>query len=870
LNARPEPEGEGPRVTPEVEQDEAGRLLVEFRAGDRSSGYELLGRQASLDQWKAVLDGFAAEPADVDLERIAGSMLGRHPQIAGAFLDLLAQVGTAQALFIASATRHLREEPHLVERAAGIEATLLETNKPLLDNVGESDGVAALYVLLTLPLTEQRERWLLWKEALPDQVVAVEHAIGAEDERLQRLSKERSYRSGTYLHFLRHALANLVLVIGLEGPIGQRAFGLLQRRVDDAEQQEELLEVAPEDVRRRYLAWTLESRNAAVSLRTRFALRMLRERFPDLANGDALVALARGDDSDVATDAVVTGLTVRCESRALDAEVVRLLNTLDIERAERVAAALVRVPERIALPRIAAERRNLLFSFCDSSSEDFARSVFQQLLYLPGEEIAPIAAQLETLTSTVVADGFRELVRDLLERARRDPACWRALVDCLDRDKFRQATWAVLPTADELVAPLMRAAVAAEAESERAARVAEVLANSEGTERELLADAALATVFDGLADAAQIATAWPNDLRAHALAAAVDAREKADQEHEQIESQLRHGADAHRQELGSSIDPLIALAAARAEGNAHLEEGYARLRAALHPDTATTTPSQTPSTESAERLSDVSIAVSDELAALGATFNSETGTICLSADGADAARRLRYLGVLDQRAQRGDPDQRGLAAQLLPPYTAALAESGLAEEALRGLFEGGALLPVVVQLSANTRRLMLEAAVARGFIPPAEWLEHPALGEWLRALGLRSTGAPTEDAAVDAATLATSLRLAQEASSALEAARVELDRQRHAEKESMMRVAAPVFEEIDALIDSYTQLWQGLGRLGIDQVAPLGTMIAPEAVNPARHEIVAVPKASRFVVRSPGVVIDGDVVVRARLEGVES
>src|SRR5436189_6398192 len=113
---------------------EAAQLLSQFKSGNREAGYELLGRQASIDQWKAALRGFASEPAKVDLERIAGSTLGRHPEIVASVIDLLEVVGTSQALLVAEAVVALRDEPHLVQRANEVAQALQGRHPSLLED----------------------------------------------------------------------------------------------------------------------------------------------------------------------------------------------------------------------------------------------------------------------------------------------------------------------------------------------------------------------------------------------------------------------------------------------------------------------------------------------------------------------------------------------------------------------------------------------------------------------------------------------------------------------------------------------------------------------------------------------------------------
>src|SRR5215210_2653427 len=128
-----------------AEADDSAHLLSRLRSGDRAAGYELLGRQASIEQWKAVLAHFAADPKSADLERIAGSTLGRQTDIVAAMIDLLEANGSAQGLFIAHATAELRPEPHIVERARIVEQKLELSNRSRLDDQDPEHGSASLY-----------------------------------------------------------------------------------------------------------------------------------------------------------------------------------------------------------------------------------------------------------------------------------------------------------------------------------------------------------------------------------------------------------------------------------------------------------------------------------------------------------------------------------------------------------------------------------------------------------------------------------------------------------------------------------------------------------------------------------------------------
>jgi hypothetical protein len=54
--------------------------------------------------------------------------------------------------------------------------------------------------------------------------------------------------------------------------------------------------------------------------------------------------------------------------------------------------------------------------------------------------------------------------------------------------------------------------------------------------------------------------------------------------------------------------------------------------------------------------------------------------------------------------------------------------------------------------------------------------------------------------------------------------------------------------------------------LGVEQIAPIGTLIRREDVSSDRHEVIGEATAERYVVRSPGIAVEGTTVVKAQLE----
>ncbi len=855
--------------TSEPLPDDAAAVLKAFRVGDVAAGYELLGRQATIDQWKEVLSTLTGQGADADLERIAGSTLGRQPEVVSSVIDLIEASSTPQALFIAHAITKLRQEAHLVDRARSVELKLADQHQGLLEDADESDGRATLYTLLAQPLPRRKEVWASWCSALPERVASVEHALRAEDERLQRLSKERSYKAGSYLHFLRHSIADLVLVTGVDEKLGKRAFALLQRRVDEADQQEELLAELPDETRKRYLGWTLDLQNADVVPRTRFALRMVRERFTDDADASALLTLCSRGQPAVAVDAALTSIRIGLVSPALDGEVARLITEIDVDEARRLAHALVNAPDRIHLDRIGRDRRALLFETPVAASAEFGYAIVRQLQQLSApDEVGEVLAALEQVAEGAVPlEVFEVAARELTALDSADPSYRPVVSEALTGERFREGAWLHLVTLEERARHLLgRALIRAELPELRTERALRALEQLDTGAQASFADLMLEEVFVGSLDPSEASASWPVELRGRALERAEEARHLAEREQVETERQIELGGQAYLAELRGCMEPLIERAANRAAGNARLEAGYARLGEALQ------TP---PLDEDSDGVAEAEVPESfvEELSKVGVRLETDEGSIHITLENSPAndAARLRYLGVLDQRAQRSGTSGpvREAAARVLPAYAQALGASGLARRAVGDLFDGGALLPVAVQLSAAARELLLESAVANGLEPSPQWIEHSVLGEWLRAVQLQGDRArPVEGEPPDLAMLATAFRLARDANSRLRAIRDDLDSQRHSVKEQVARVATGVFDEIDALIDSYAQLWHGFSKLGIRQIAPLGLVVAREDLDPNRHQIVGEASADHFLVRSPGVEIDGEVQVRARLEGV--
>ncbi len=851
--------------------EDTGALMRAFRSGDVEAGYAILGRGATVEQWKEVVSSLVRHLPEVSLERVIGSTLGRPPEVVLAVVELAETIATSEALFVVQAIRELRGEPPIEDRARLVESKLQEVAAPLLDDPESADPRDLLYALLAQPIARQHELVELWRGAASSASAALEGAVRLEDERLQALAKERSYKAGSYRHFLRHALADLVLVAGLNGALGRRAYALLQRRVDGLDRQESLLLALPSDVRGRYLSWALDIKNAEVVPRARFALRMVRERFPELADRSALLSLVLRGAPDVAVDAALTYLHLDIDDAVLDREIAQLTNRVEPDLARILAADLRRAPAHVRLAEVSPDRRELLFNAKDEAATGFASALVGQLAQLgsPREILALLAGLERTPLAADDEDAFDSAAALLVAGELLGP---QELASALEGVRLRNAVWRLLPRLDEArQRTVLDMLLAAEKESDRAVRALAALNEIEPDLRTSFAGALVDAVACGLLDADETAARWPSDLIRVALERVEALRVESEAEHAEIAGVLERGETEYLRELRGSIEPLVERAAARARGNERLERGYARLLEVLG--------NAGKGREDQERVADdegrpleLPAQMQRELEDVGASLErSDPSTLVLAPAAGGDGGRVRYLAVLDQRATRSATESqlRATAESLLPVYVRALARAGLAEPILTSLFERGPYTPQVVQLSARTREVLLKEALGSGFVIPSGWFEHPALGQWLQEVaGVPSAGGSESDSARSEA-LGDAFRRARDAHRTLEEARAALAEQRQAVVAGLARAASGVFDEIDALIDSYAQLWHELARVGMRQIAPLGLTIASEEIDPDRHEIVGARDRPRFVVRTPGLEVEGRVIARARLEGVD-
>ena len=845
----------------EVTERSPAALLARLREGDLEAGYALLGRQAPIAQWKKALELFAARADEADLERIAVSTLGRQPEVVRDVLALVARASSSRAAFIAYAASQLREEPTLRDAAERIRSEVTVGAAPR----NGDDGLASLYALLARPLSELKSEWDSLRESAADAASAVVQALGEEDERLQRLSKERSYRAGSYLHFLRHRLADFALLSRPDSRLTQRAFALLQRRVDEAEEQEELLRLLDSDLRRRYLVWATDLKNAGFAPRARFALRMLRDRFPADADEGALLTLTRKAEPEVAAEAAATALAIGLGGSALDGEAARLVSELDELHARIVAGTLARAAaSRVRIDLVAPDRWDLLLQDREADGQELASALAAGLDRLDPERASRLVAALEAEEpfSTLGRPFFSELLTGLLARAEQESHWWRVVDAASAGPRLQEAAWSALPACSEPTRTrLARRLLEAEPPTARVERAVAVLAALAENEAQGFAQFLLDEAVKGTFDAAELASVWPEALRGFAASRVRSRLGESEQVVAELRGRLEAGAEAYVGELRQVIGPLVERARERARGNEALAAGYGRLLATL------TGAEEAPDGDREDAGVDLA-QVAGELAQLGARLEQTDGHLRLAVDpkAFSDASAVRYLGALDQRVQTAgtEPGLRAASQAVVPPLVETLGELGIASRLIVDLFERGPLFPVAVGLSGATRELVLQAARNNGLEVKNTWLGHPALGEWLRSL--HEDSGPPDEADVELEPL---LARAQTVEAALALTRAELERQQHTVKVSLGQAASSVLDEIAVLFDSYMQLWRGLSRLGLQEAAPLGSVVPADDVDPDRHQIVGEKDRGRFLVRAPGLEVDGDVVVRARLEAID-
>ena len=444
--------------------------MAESAASDRRRGagsataleneYEALGRQATIDEWQRILQTIAAAAragGEVDLELVARRTIRRPLGVVAGLMDVCAAVASRQSVFVLHAVGDLRtDDPVTVERAAAaaqrIAESLLAPDQP----------IAEMYTLLSLPLTEQG---IAWESAPLESRERVTTALRSERDRLSDLTKEASSSSGGYLHYLRHRIADLVLVAGIEDDLGEWAFRLLQNRTENPDALGGILRQMRDASRQRFVRWVAAPRPGAPADRIRYVLDLVGSTFPGDLDSEALRSLAEHDDPKIAAKAIALALVAEPDDPLTVSRAAELIGSLPSDRAPEVADALVThavrhirafsIPEaRIELVVDAADDdQGPVLAHAVASQLSGAQNVGMALPWVRALERVPAEpADLREAASQVVG---------LAARDSRPEAVSGSLAPFLSGERFRGAFWTVLdevppPVLDHLFGPLLR------------------------------------------------------------------------------------------------------------------------------------------------------------------------------------------------------------------------------------------------------------------------------------------------------------------------------------------------------------------------------------------------------------------------------
>jgi hypothetical protein len=242
----------------------------------------------------------------------------------------------------------IRTEDDLRERADDLRAELDKSFDVSVLLAGE-DSLGALYALLARPLPEEAHSVAGLKR---DDAAwaALSDAMRAEYERLQDVARDTRWRSGSYRHALRHALADLALIAGTGGRLEDQAFRLLQQRTEDPGANAELLQLVPPELRARYLDWALDRSSAEASpARAIFALEEL-ERTPDAVERRSIQRLLACKDASVAAAAAAYLLRTDPSDGSNDRDIAELIAAEGADAtAEIIRVVVTSAPERVRL-----------------------------------------------------------------------------------------------------------------------------------------------------------------------------------------------------------------------------------------------------------------------------------------------------------------------------------------------------------------------------------------------------------------------------------------------------------------------------------------------------------------------------------------
>jgi hypothetical protein len=835
----------------------AQQLLVDVRAGHLDAAYELLGKQAPIKAWREALEHISRQPDDADVELAAHRALRRPKPVVAALLDLVEAVRTSKAAHVAHAISRLRSETDLVGRATAIRDEIRASND--LDTaLAREDGWSALYVLLNAPLPDQRDAMtaLSSDKASRDLIVV---ALDTEYQRLLELGREVRWTSGSYRYFLRHALADLALVADTEGRTWDRAFRLLQQQVENPEENQELIDALPASTRRRFLSWGLERENATQhAVRTRFVLRSARDHPKDVERRD-VVAVLKVDDPDTRAEALLTAVSLAPDVADVERDIAEWLGKADASSALQLVQALLDVaPSRLRPDLLTAESRQLIADVAQERAPEVARAA--AALVDEARDADAVTSAIDMLDRLdvrvgVSPDVYAEVALALMRRIE-DDSRWQAAFDrALSSPGVVRGAWSALPKVREPErAHHLRRVLERDSPDEAGHATARLLQDVPET-TPALRDVLLDAVFKGALEPDELRTAPESSLRELAVEARVRI-EAIERDIELARQALGSGQEDVEQRMRVKLRPIVERAIERAEGNDRLAHDYRRLLpSARHPADAA--------------KDEVAVSIPEparaELQRVGADLREVDGSWDVEfVERSDDGARIRYLIALDKRTQNQSGEGWPV---VLSAYVTALARHGDAASLITELFERGPRMKLVLGLSSDTRRQLLEAAIENGFEVPDAWPGHETLGEWLTdllragpdAAGEQSTSTPL-DTLLTARARAGELAELGERTTSLE----------HEAKLAFVSECRAVFDDLELAIDGYVQLWRALAGLGIAQVEPLGAIVERGTLDPTRHEIVGDANGNTYVVRAAGIAVDGEVVAPARIERLET
>ena len=837
-------------------------LIGELRSGRTDAAYELLGRQAPVKAWQEALSVLARAPSSADLELAAHRALRRPPAVVAALLALAEEVGTPQAAFVARAVASLRPEEGLAARADDLRAAIL-TQHDMEVGLAAEDGLGSLYLILARDLPEEAELVQRLHGDEPSRRL-VSRALEQEYQRLLELGRTVRWKSGSYRYFLRHALADIALLAELGGRIGDLSFRLLQQQVETPEENEELISYLPVGTRRRFFGWALQRENANQQpTRTRFVLRVVRQ-YPDDVDRRAVISALQSKDPDVRIDALVSAVALDPGRSDVDGEIAASIDELDESVARRLLRELFALePGRLRLDRISASKRHLIV---EAGAERPAQ-VTQQVAALLRElrdvqQVEPLVTLAEEVAAhSAEPDGaFTQIAEVLATRAGADMGWSQAFDHLLAGARLGRAMWSALPDLEgDLQAHVYRRLVMVTEPGRVGPETKQLLERIERVD-DALVEAIGAEVLEGALEVDAL-SATDEAFRARLVERAEEVIVPLEAELARARVLLGQGREQAERDLREGLRPIIERAIERADGNPRLQEDYGRL---LPPPIDAEPPITPPAPEVSENTL-------EELDRVGARTELSGGILHIELTPGDDERsrgQLRYLAVLDQRLSAAGTAPAGTEA-VLTAYVEALGRRGDARQLVSDLFERGPLFKLALGLSAGTRSQLVQAAVANGLSITEHWYDDPALGEWLLSLELDGRAARAGQDGKPSTPLA-ALEHARGLNAEVETARSKTERLLHEAKLAFVGESSRAFEDLELAIDGYIQLWHALSGMGISQVAALGSVVDLEEIDPRRHEIVGDPSSARFVVRAAGIAVDGEVVSKARIEGIGS